>query len=145
MDEIRQFMPGMRMDTQGALTAGNRLSNLGIANTMVEADAHHLPFPNNSFELIICAHLLEHFTDPAQLLQEFNRVLKPGGTLILCLTQRSLHGFWVHLKWRAQILRSTEVFQLLAGSGFENVKKLERPRHGIFQRMSDAYTANKRC
>ncbi|MAZ30455.1 hypothetical protein CL655_04230 [bacterium] len=49
----------------------------------VVADAHDLPFHDNEFESILCTEVLEHLHTPHQALAEMQRVLKPGGTLIL--------------------------------------------------------------
>jgi SAM-dependent methyltransferase len=43
------------------------------------ADAHALPFEENSFDVAFCRFLLEHVADPVEVLQEMQRVLKPGG------------------------------------------------------------------
>jgi len=47
------------------------------------ADAQALPFPDNSFGVVICREVLEHVKDPKQVLAELYRVLQPGGTLLL--------------------------------------------------------------
>ncbi|HOZ36492.1 MAG TPA: class I SAM-dependent methyltransferase [bacterium] len=47
------------------------------------ADAHHLPFADNEFSVVLCAEVLEHLSDPPQAIAEMRRVLKPGGKLIL--------------------------------------------------------------
>ena len=41
------------------------------------------PFPDNSFESAIATEVLEHIFNPDQFLGEINRVLKPGGKLLL--------------------------------------------------------------
>lgn len=42
------------------------------------------PFENGSFDAVLCCEILEHLTlDPMGLLAEINRVLKPGGILLL--------------------------------------------------------------
>jgi SAM-dependent methyltransferase len=46
-------------------------------------DAHHLPFPTAHFSTLLCTEVLEHCHDPQQVLNEFYRVLRPGGKLIL--------------------------------------------------------------
>jgi SAM-dependent methyltransferase len=40
----------------------------------VEADLRQLPFPNASFELVMCTEVLEHIPDPRQALRELSRV-----------------------------------------------------------------------
>ena len=45
----------------------------------VVGDAHHLPFPENSFDAVVCESMLEHVLEPDQVIAEMQRVLKPGG------------------------------------------------------------------
>ena len=47
------------------------------------ADAQSLPFASNSFDLIFSCECLEHVPEPQKALNEFYRVLKPSGYLIL--------------------------------------------------------------
>ncbi|TDQ14927.1 methyltransferase family protein [Algoriphagus boseongensis] len=49
----------------------------------VKMDVHAIPFPENSFDVIFCNHVLEHVDDDILACSEFNRVLKPGGWGIL--------------------------------------------------------------
>mgnify|MGYP001586678451 CR=1 FL=1 len=51
----------------------------------IVADAAHLPFENNSVDMILSECLLEHVADPQIVAREFQRVLKPGGHLYLML------------------------------------------------------------
>jgi len=62
------------------VTYANLLSNKG---TDVQADAFHLPFATGSFDVVICAELLEHVPDPLPVLREIFRVLAPHGRAIL--------------------------------------------------------------
>jgi len=50
---------------------------------MVSGDALILPFNDNSFDIVICASLIEHIPEPFLLLKEIYRVLKSGGLLYL--------------------------------------------------------------
>jgi ubiquinone/menaquinone biosynthesis C-methylase UbiE len=43
------------------------------------AKATHLPFPDHSFDALVMKCVLEHLKDPAKVLAEVKRVLKPGG------------------------------------------------------------------
>jgi SAM-dependent methyltransferase len=49
----------------------------------VVADAHSLPFADASFGCIVCKEVLEHVKRPDIVINEFMRVLTPGGKLIL--------------------------------------------------------------
>jgi len=49
----------------------------------VKMDVHSIPFPDNSFYVIFCNHVLEHVEDDLLACSEFNRVLKPSGWGIL--------------------------------------------------------------
>ncbi|MBF0257640.1 MAG: class I SAM-dependent methyltransferase [Desulfamplus sp.] len=47
-------------------------------STYVQADIHSLPFKDNSFDFVICLHVLEHVDSPARACQELMRVAKAG-------------------------------------------------------------------
>ena len=43
------------------------------------ADARKIPFPDNSFDVIISMDFLEHVTEVQEVVNEISRLLKPGG------------------------------------------------------------------
>jgi len=45
----------------------------------VKADICNLPFSDNSFDVILCNHVLEHIPNDTKAMHELYRVLKPGG------------------------------------------------------------------
>lgn len=51
-----------------------------------------LPFCDNEFDLLWCSEVIEHLLDPAFTIQEFKRVLKPGGKLLMTTPNQD---FWV--------------------------------------------------
>ncbi|MFD1095133.1 class I SAM-dependent methyltransferase [Salegentibacter chungangensis] len=53
----------------------------------VKADICDLPFEDNSFDFILCNHVLEHIPDDTKAMQEIYRVLKRKGTAILQIPQ----------------------------------------------------------
>ena len=53
----------------------------------VKADICNLPFSDNSFDVILCNHVLEHIPDDTKAMQELYRVLKPGGWGIFQIPQ----------------------------------------------------------
>src|SRR6516162_2333356 len=48
-----------------------------------EADAEHLPFPSASFDLAISRHVLWTLPHPEAAIDEWTRVLRPGGRLVV--------------------------------------------------------------
>ncbi len=46
-----------------------------------------LPFANCTFETVLCTEALQYVPEPSRTMQEFYRVLQPGGVLILTTTQ----------------------------------------------------------
>ena len=53
----------------------------------VKADICHLPFETNTYDTVICNHVLEHIKDDTKALKEIYRVLKPKGMAILQIPQ----------------------------------------------------------
>lgn len=49
----------------------------------IVSDIVAIPEPDGSFDAILCSKVLEHVPEPTKVLEEFARLLKPGGTLIL--------------------------------------------------------------
>jgi SAM-dependent methyltransferase len=53
----------------------------GIADDLY--DGTKFPYQNDTFESVLCNQVLEHVFNPDEFLTEINRVLKPGGKLLL--------------------------------------------------------------
>ena len=53
----------------------------------VKADICNLPFEDNSYNIILCNHVLEHIPDDTKAMQELFRVMKPGGYGIFQIPQ----------------------------------------------------------
>jgi SAM-dependent methyltransferase len=53
----------------------------GVAD--VQADVTDLPFERDSFDLIVCLHVLEHVPDDRCAMAELQRVLRPGGRAVI--------------------------------------------------------------
>ncbi len=53
----------------------------------IKADICNLPFQNDSFDVILCNHVLEHIPNDTKAMQELYRVMKPGGWGIFQIPQ----------------------------------------------------------
>src|SRR2546423_9838856 len=65
--------------------AAERVAEHGLSNVQALAvmDAQHLAFPNNAFDVIVAQYVITAVPDPEATLDEFARVLKPGGEIVL--------------------------------------------------------------
>ncbi len=42
-------------------------------------DAAHMPFPDESFDFVVCTAAFKNFSDPVGVINDIHRVLRPGG------------------------------------------------------------------
>lgn len=86
-----------------------------------------IPVPNESYDSILCTEVLEHVPDPGGALKEFNRVLRPGGKILL-----STPMYWPSHEVPYDFYRFPEhgLRYLTEQAGFEMLAMI--PRGGIF-------------
>lgn len=75
LNENTRYTP---LDIPAADTFG-----MGDHADIVHFDGRRIPFPDESFENILCTEVLEHAADPVELIAEMKRVLRPGGTILV--------------------------------------------------------------
>jgi demethylmenaquinone methyltransferase/2-methoxy-6-polyprenyl-1,4-benzoquinol methylase len=75
--------PMLKVACQRLQSRGSRSRPAGEALTFLHADALHLPFPPNTFDLLTIAYGLRNLADFRTGLIEMLRVLKPGGKLLI--------------------------------------------------------------
>jgi SAM-dependent methyltransferase len=91
----------------------------------LQGDAQPLPFRDRAFDALFAGELVEHLPEPVTALREFQRVLKPGGTLILTtpnrlrLANRADRSERPYSPDHLSELSYDEVRDLLRESGFE--------------------------
>ncbi|MBI3099612.1 MAG: methyltransferase domain-containing protein [Planctomycetes bacterium] len=49
----------------------------------LRADAHRIPFPDRSFDIVTCRRAAHHFSNIDRALGEMKRLLQPGGRLVI--------------------------------------------------------------
>ena len=65
--------------------AQERVAEFGLSNVegLWVMDAEHLSFPDDSFDVVVAQYVITTVPNPEATLDEFARVLKPGGEIIL--------------------------------------------------------------
>jgi len=74
---------GIELSPAMLALARERAADLGRAVDLHTGDAQALPFPDGSFDTVVCALSLCTIPDPAAAIGQMKRVLVPGGRLLL--------------------------------------------------------------
>jgi SAM-dependent methyltransferase len=92
----------------------------------LQADAARLPFRGGSFEAIVSTEAFHWFPEPMAALREFNRVLSPGGRLLVALvnvrvpaTSRLAHAGSKAIGQPARWPTRAEMANRVRSAGFE--------------------------
>jgi SAM-dependent methyltransferase len=79
----------------------------------LQGNGLRLPFNDATFDVVACAQVYEHVTDPAHLIKEITRVLKPGGICYFSgpnrlwpyeYHYRTCFVHWLPHKWHSKVL-----------------------------------------
>ena len=108
-------------------------------------DITNVQAPNASFDAILCSEVLEHVPEPTHALDEFKRLLKPGGKLILTVPFSSnVHmapyhfcsGFSKYWYEHHLPLRGFKIVELLPNGDWYALLRQEIERLGGLERTS---------
>jgi len=77
-----QIITGIDISEQMLVQAQQKLERYPNI-TFKEASASDLPFPAQSFDVVVSANAFHYFSDPQAALAEMKRVLKPEGKLVI--------------------------------------------------------------
>jgi 2-polyprenyl-6-hydroxyphenyl methylase/3-demethylubiquinone-9 3-methyltransferase len=75
--------------------------------TYLAMDAHHLDFPDASFDVVCAMDFLEHVSDRNQVIKEFSRVLKPGGRFFFHTFNRNFLSWLIVIKGVEWFVKNT--------------------------------------
>lgn len=82
------------VDGSPAMLDEARAHNPGV--DVRQTDVEQLPFPDATFDVILCIEVLRYLPDPVSCVREMGRVLRPGG---MCLATAAplfnLNGYWM--------------------------------------------------
>lgn len=104
----------------------------------VRADIAHLPFLDESFDLVLCNSCFPHFADRDSAVSEMFRVLKPGGMAVVCHPESREDVNSVHREVggvvKAHFLPEREEMEaLFASRGFAFVEITDLPDRYILR------------
>lgn len=134
---------GVDMSPAMLAEAEQTLRDTNVKARLKPADAHALPYPDDDFDVVMSAHMLEHCPHPQLVLAEMERVLAPGGLLILCITQASLLGVLIHLAWRTHTVTPSRATSWLNQIGLSDVRRLDYGAGLLCPQLSLAFMATK--
>jgi len=100
--------------------ARKRFELFELPGTFRTADAEHLDFPEDSFDLVYSHGVLHHTPDTVGAVKEVHRVLKPGGRAIVMLYHRDSYNYRINIS----LLRRAGVHLLRWNSGVKFVRLL---------------------
>ncbi len=75
--------PSLEERLRSRLGSGYLTADLYNQNAMVKMDITDIQYPDDSFDVIYCSHVLEHVPDDRKAMREFFRVLKKDGWAVL--------------------------------------------------------------
>ena len=91
---------GLDLSSASLERAKQRCRLAGFAPDLRASDAEHLPFPDDTFDIVYSYGVMHHSPDTRQCIREAWRVLKPGGALrIMIYHDPSLTGFMLWLRY----------------------------------------------
>jgi SAM-dependent methyltransferase len=105
--------------------------------TIVRLDATAMPFPDDTFDLVICNHVMEHVPAWETLAQELHRVAQPGGLVYIATPNiyRPKVPLRILLRSKKQLARDTRI-SLHLGFGLHEMK-------AIFAHFPHLYNFNR--
>lgn len=92
------------------------------------------------YDVVLCAHVIEHLPDPVDSLVWMVSKLKPGGHLILAVSQPHWCTALVRLRWGSKAWRPCEVLGMLERSNLTDARAYEFEA-GPPSRLSCGYVA----
>lgn len=144
------FMPYFReanltgIDISSAMLA-NAHANIEADTQLKQASITALPFADNTFDMVMSAHVVEHLSNPAEGIRELLRVLKPNKPFVLVATRRCLVTTFLSLKWNFSPILKMNAIRWLRQAGAATVTVEDLSGHAKMSYMSLVYSGYKQA
>jgi len=115
-----------------------RMARYGIRNVnLIQMDATHLNFPDNSFDIVYAPYFISCVPDPIAVTREMRRVCRTGGRIVflnhflssgpvLSRLERAIAPLTVHLGFKSDF--DLPAFLAQTGLRAESIQKVNVPR-----------------
>jgi len=115
-----------------------RMTRYGIRNVrLIQMDATHLHFPDNSFDIVYAPYFISCVPDPITVTREMRRVCRAGGRIVflnhflsngpvLSRLERAIAPLTVHLGFKSDF--DLPAFLTQTGLRVESIQKVNLPR-----------------
>jgi SAM-dependent methyltransferase len=87
------FVVGLEPSNVMIRHARNHISRNGASMSVVQGVGEHLPFHVQSVDKVVCKGALDHFPDPAMVMEQIALVLRPEGKAIIAIANFESLGF----------------------------------------------------
>jgi len=116
----------MRDPSKNLRQRGKEQNRMGA---MLQGDAFHLPFADESFDRIICSEVMEHVHDYRGAVRELARVAKPGARVAVTIPTATSEHLYLRLGdeyfespgGHIRIFRPRDLAKGLAAAGFDTI------------------------
>jgi len=85
---------GIDLTEYAVKSTSTRFKEFGLPGTIKRMDAEKLEFENESFDFVWSWGVIHHSSNTRKILEEINRVLKPGGEAIIMVYYRTLWSYY---------------------------------------------------
>jgi ubiquinone/menaquinone biosynthesis C-methylase UbiE len=139
--EVR--LVGLDLSAEMLDRAKDRARELGREVELREGDAHDLPFPDSSFDAVVCTYSLCNIPDPELAVSEMRRVIRPAGKLILVdhIRSASRPVYWLQKAFEFITARlegehmTRRPAEYVEAAGFDIVERERLGPTGVVERL----------
>ncbi len=135
-----RFIVPIDMSFQMLRVAKNRMDYNRELTKWLQTDAMRLPFYDETFDWIICNSVFPHFIDQQAAISELTRVLRYGGSLVVCHSQsreaiNEFHRSHGGMIGGHELPDKAVMEQLIAKSGLNTVRYENADDHYLLHAM----------
>ncbi|MEH6626341.1 MAG: class I SAM-dependent methyltransferase [Motiliproteus sp.] len=118
-----QRLIGMDIDPEMLIHSQQEAEKEGINAEFIQGSSSALRLPDNSVDLLFCHQTFHHLIEQEKAIDEFFRVLKPGGVLLFAeSTRRYIHSWIIKLLFRHPMYvqkTADQYLHMIKAAGFD--------------------------